>query len=160
MSRLTLEVNSDSHSLECITFFKLCHLLQMNLQLAKKSHPLSHPSTKLNSFHLWQSWELPTGTHWWVATHSMGTNFNLLLISYCVCLALQTSDCLTCTSVHSGANIKQPMKKKTPALLRFLQNHAGTYSGVSTLWCKKRELLRVSRQHSAVCHRTAHKETC
>lgn len=119
MSRLTLEVNSDSHSLECITFFKLCHLLQMNLQLAKKSHPLSHPSTKLNSFHLWQSWELPTGTHWWVATHSMGTNFNLLLISYCVCLALQTSDCLTCTSVHSGANIKQPMKKKNSCIAKI-----------------------------------------
>lgn len=55
---------------------------------------------------------------------------------------------------------KTTNKKKTPALLRFLQNHAGTYSGVSTLWCKKRELLRVSRQHSAVRHRTAHKETC
>lgn len=137
------------------------HFLQALPSLASEL-PVSQEIPSLTSiyqthnFHFWQAWQLPTGTGWWVATHSIGTSFNLLVIPYCVCLALQTSDCLTCTSVRSGANIKHPMNNN-PGSLRLLQNHTGTYTGISSSWCKKKELLRASRQDSAECHRTAHK---
>lgn len=94
--------------------------------VSQKSH-LSHPSTQCVTSISVRLGNYPQGQvdGWLLIPHSICTNFNHLLIFYCVWLALQTSACLTCSSVHSEANKTHPTNSKLLGLYDFLQNNVG-----------------------------------